>query len=88
MNCLDRTAWLRSVLALAFSAAMAVEPLNTPPAPFVPAAKPQDTAADPKPAKPYLDAGRLTFVFGSKRVVVAPCGTFVVMSGGRKLADS
>ena len=88
MNCLDRTAWLRSVLALAFSAAMAVEPLNTPPAPFVPAAKSQDTAADPKPAKPYLDAGRLTFVFGSKRVVVAPCGTFVVMSGGRKLADS
>ena len=82
--------WVQGILALAFSAAAAVEPLNVPPAPFAPVAKGSQTenAADAKPAKPYLDADRMSFVFGNKRLLVAPCGTFVFMSGSRKLAES
>jgi len=90
MSFLNHTVWVQGLLALAFTAAAAVEPLTTPSAPFASLPKTPETeaAGDPKPAKPYLDAARMTFVFGSKRVVVASCGTFMVMSSNRKLADS
>ena len=85
-----RNVLFHGALLLAVSTVMAAEPLKAPPAPFVsvPKSPETETAGDAKPAKPYLDADRMAFVFGSKRLVVAPCGTFMLMSGSRKLAES
>ena len=90
MSFAKRNTLFHGALLLAVSSVLAAEPLKTPPAPFasIPKSPETENADDAKPARPYLDADRMTFVFGSKKVVVAPGGTFVVMSGGRKLADS
>ena len=61
-------------------------PLTIPAAPFV--RKPASPAAPTAPVKGTLNADDLVFIFGNKRIIVDPSGTFTVMADSRKIASS